>query len=196
MDVYLKIGLLSIGVGILLWIFWDSWHKKRSSHFSKSTEISLGPQLAGDHAQELGEDHVGPARIVAVDHSARNIKSRYAVHEKKRAVHHVPENLFILSVMAKPDAHFASYDLLQAISHAGLQFGEMNIFHYYQTTVNGKTKLFSLASANKPGDFDMNNIGNFSCTGLMLFMNKTDVPDPQQTFKLMLDTAEKLTEDL
>jgi cell division protein ZipA len=107
-----------------------------------------------------------------------------------------PENLLVLSVMAKPDSRFVSYDLFQAIATVGLQFGEMNIFHYYQQTASGKISLFSLASANKPGDFDLNNIGDFSCTGLMLFMNIADVPDPQTVFRLMLETAERLADDL
>lgn len=116
-----------------------------------------------------------------------------AAHEKSKVM---PANLLILSVMAKKEGRFESYDLLQAISAAGLQFGEMNIFHYYQPTPVGKIALFSLASANKPGDFDLNNIAEFSCSGLMLFMDIAQTPDPQSAFKLMLDTAERLAEDL
>ncbi len=107
-----------------------------------------------------------------------------------------PPNLLVLSMMAKKDCRFESYDLLQAISSTGMQFGEMNIFHYYQPTPVGKIALFSLASANKPGDFDLNNIAEFSCTGLMLFMDIGEVPDPQFAFKTMLDVAERLAEDL
>ena len=98
--------------------------------------------------------------------------------------------------MAKKGSCFESYDLLQAISAAGLQFGEMNIFHHYQNTAVGKVSLFSLVSANKPGDFDLNNIAEISCTGLMLFMDIGRVPDPQYAFKLMLDAAQQLAEDL
>lgn len=108
----------------------------------------------------------------------------------------LPPNLLVLSVMAQRDTRFESYDLLQAISAAGMQFGEMNIFHYYQATAVGKIALFSLASANKPGDFDLNNIAEFSCSGLMLFMDIAQAPDPQSAFKLMLDTAERLADDL
>ncbi len=106
------------------------------------------------------------------------------------------DSLLIMSVMAKPNNRFASYDLLQAITTAGLQYGEMNIFHYYQQTMTGKTTLFSLASANKPGDFDLNNMGDFSCTGLVFFMDIARLFDPQNAFRLMLETAERLAEDL
>jgi len=116
-----------------------------------------------------------------------------ATHEKNKMM---PPNLLVLSVMAKKNSRFESYDLLQAISAAGMQFGEMNIFHYYQPTPVGKIALFSLASANKPGDFDLNNIAEFSCSGLMMFMDIAQAPDPQYAFKLMLETAERLAEDL
>jgi cell division protein ZipA len=116
-----------------------------------------------------------------------------AAHERNPIM---PANLLVLSVMAKKDGRFESYDLFQAIAAAGMQYGEMNIFHYYQTTPVGKIALFSLASANKPGDFDLNNIAEFSCSGLMMFMDIAQVPDPQSAFKIMLEAAERLAEDL
>ena len=66
------------------------------------------------------------------------------------------ENILSISIFAKPNNRFVSYDLLQAITSTGMQFGEMNIFHYYQRTPEGKKyTLFSLASATKPGEFDL-----------------------------------------
>ncbi len=106
------------------------------------------------------------------------------------------DGLLILSVMAKPNTRFVAYDLVQAISAAGMQHGEMNIFHYHQQTMTGRVTLFSLASASKPGIFDLNDIGNISCAGLMLFMDIATVPDPQNAFRMMLETAERLTDDL
>ncbi len=106
------------------------------------------------------------------------------------------EGLLILSVMAKPNTRFVSYDLVQAISAAGFQHGDMNIFHYYQQTMSGQVTLFSLASASKPGVFDLNDIGNISSAGLMIFMDIASVPDPQSTFRTMLEVAERLADDL
>jgi cell division protein ZipA len=109
----------------------------------------------------------------------------------------IPSNLLMISVFAKSNNRFASYDLLQAIAATGLQYGEMNIFHYYQRSPQGKKIiLFSLASATKPGGFDLDRMGNFSCVGLTLFMDITQVPNPLQAFYLMLGTAEQLADDL
>lgn len=105
-------------------------------------------------------------------------------------------DFIIINVIAKPGQHFASYDLLQAISATGMQFGAMNIFHYYSKVAMDKKPLFSLASATEPGEFDLNRMGDFSCKGLTLFMNLHPVPDKGEAFALMLSAAEQLAEDL
>lgn len=101
-------------------------------------------------------------------------------------------DLLVITVAAKPGTAFAGYDLLQAITATGMRFGEMNIFHFYKDNI----KLFSLASATKPGEFDLDRMGAFSCAGLTLFMNCREVPDAKQAFELMLAAAEQLADDL
>ena len=106
------------------------------------------------------------------------------------------DTLLILSVMAKPGMRFASYELLQAISSAGLKFGEMNIFHYIYPEADYGIKLFSLLSAEEPGEFNLDTIGDFSCPGLMLFMDYAKVPDPVTALNIMLEKAGQLADDL
>lgn len=106
------------------------------------------------------------------------------------------EDIIIISVLAKPPEQFASYDLLQSISATGMQYGAMDIFHYYYPTDQGYITLFSLASATKPGKFDLDHMGDFSCLGLTLFMNKKAVHNPKQAFLIMLEKAQQLADDL
>jgi len=113
-----------------------------------------------------------------------------------RDVSHITQDFIIMSVVAKPGRTFASYDLLQAISATGMQFGAMNIFHYYCPSSVEKKPLFSLAHAAGTGEFDLNQMGNFSCSGLTLFMNIHKVSDKRKVFTLMLETAEQLADDL
>jgi cell division protein ZipA len=108
----------------------------------------------------------------------------------------IGSDLISIYVVAKNGGKFASYDLLQAISATGMQFGEMNIFHYYSNTGFARKALFSLASITAPGDFDLDRMGTFSCAGLSLFTQLGDVPNPQQAFELMLKAAEQLADDL
>lgn len=104
------------------------------------------------------------------------------------------DDMLIISIVAKPNHAFAAYDLLQTISATGMRFGEMNIFHYYLPM--SAQPLFSLTSLTEPGDFDWNRMGEFSCTGLCLFMHLKRVSDPEEAFALMVATAERLAEDL
>lgn len=111
-------------------------------------------------------------------------------------VEQTAEDLLIVHVIAKNGGYFAAYDLLQAISTTGMQYGPMNIFHYYDEASSGKVSLFNLASATEPGEFDLDHMGDFSCAGLTLFMNMRQVPDPMEAFEIMLVTAEQLADDL
>ena len=104
-------------------------------------------------------------------------------------------DLIVISVIAKNDIPFASYDLLQAIAATKMKFGPMNIFHYY-SPVDESHPLFSLCSLTEPGDFDWDKMGNFSCAGLCLFMNTKTVNNPEEVFALMVATAEQLADDL
>jgi|SRR5688572_29379689 len=103
-----------------------------------------------------------------------------------------PDDFRILHVFAKSGNVFASYDLFQAIAASGMQFGDMNIFHYYEE----EKILFSLASATEPGEFDLSRMGDYAAIGLTLFMNAAKVDDPDAVFLKMLKTAEQLAEDL
>ena len=105
-----------------------------------------------------------------------------------------PQQFLVLFLIAPPRRPFAGYELLQALQSAGLEFGEMNIFHRYSENENAV--LFSVASAVEPGIFDLANIGGFFCPGLSLFMPLENNIDMSEAFELMLETAEQLAEDL
>ena len=138
--------------------------------------------------------------ILLVDVLLRERRKMKAAEPKlsgeTKSPEHFAEDFLIIHVIAKNGGYFASYDLLQVISTTGMQYGPMNIFHYYDEASSGKVSLFNLASATEPGEFDLDHMGDFSCAGLTLFMNMRQVPDPMEAFEIMLVTAEQLAEDL
>ncbi len=169
MDDYLRIVCLILA-GLFVFIIWKSWSQYRAlkARLVADREHHDFSHSSYDHAEE-------PSFKPAIGMT----------------------DYFNISIFAKPNSRFASYDLLQAIAATGMQFGEMNIFHYYQRTPQGKhIILFSLASATKPGKFDLDRMGDFSCVGLTLFMDIKNAPNPLQAFYLMVNTAEQLAEDL
>lgn len=186
MEGYLRIGLLVIAGIVLALTAYEAWNARR--------RLKLA-EIAEEKRQEP-----------KVSLSETPVSSP----QKNTAQNDDYQNLIVLSVVAKPDCQFASYELLQAITATGMRFGEMNIFHYYvdrdnfpncksveaEENAQHDFALFSLASATKPGEFDLDRIGEFACTGLTLFMDISKVPYREQAFELMLHTAEQLADDL
>lgn len=169
MDITMRISLLVISALVLVIAFFNPFERKQR--------------------RSKGEEKAEP--VV----NYQNNKTDTFYQTKKAS--HSTDNVLTIMVHAKPGMRFEAYDLLQAISSSGMQFGEMNIFHYYAQQEHGRSPLFSLASATKPGDFDINNMGNFSCAGLVLFMQLDHLAmHPKLVFHRMLATAEQLAEDL
>lgn len=101
--------------------------------------------------------------------------------------------LINIYIAAKPGDAFIGYELLQTILSAGLRFGEMSIFHYYNPDNSDET-IFSLASAEEPGTFDLEKIGGFSCRGLCLFYQGRE--DDSERWDTMLNIAAQLAHEL
>ena len=104
--------------------------------------------------------------------------------------------LVTINLVAEKGNEYRSYDLLQAMSNVGLKYGLMKIFHRHETPNGEGMTLFSVASINKPGTFEMDNMGGFECPGLTMFADMSQSPDPLYTFDLMVDTAQQLIEQL
>jgi len=104
--------------------------------------------------------------------------------------------LIILHIVAPPNRSYKGYELLQALLSAGLRFGEKKIFHRHETKNGRGPILFSLASMEKPGTFDMQKMGAYECKGLIMFMELNSQVDQQLAFDVMFETLKQLVEDL
>lgn len=214
MDDYIRLGILIAVAIILLIMLFHS--KKQPAAVNQSDDEA--PKVFSDSKFDFNYDfllknepHIEstqltlgfnektePQFLSSEDKAVSKAKTAAKTIFKPKSTQEIMDHpdLLTLSIMARNGSHFASYDLLQAISASGMQYGPMNIFHYYQGIGDNKITLFSLASANEPGEFDLNQIGDFSCSGLILFMKISQAPDPHTAFQLMLDVAEQLAEDL
>lgn len=188
MEGYLRLALILMAATILFLIFFERWQKRRRLKVYDPSKAA--PR--NDFFNEANEPRISALSFspTALDRPVSTVQTK-STPEK---IH--DDHLIVMSVIAKPDNYFASYDLFQAISSTGMQFGEMNIFHFYSTTAQGRVTLFSLASATEPGEFDIDNMGDYSCAGLTLFMNVETVAEPERAFELMLKTAQQLADDL
>ncbi|MBD8898486.1 cell division protein ZipA [Rhodanobacter sp. DHG33] len=104
------------------------------------------------------------------------------------------ERIVTLFVVAREGASFHGSDLIVAAEKAGLEFGDMGIYH---RLVDGKRELgpiFSVANMLKPGSFDLARLDALRTPGLSFFMTLPAPLPALDAWDTMLPTAQRLAE--
>ena len=107
-----------------------------------------------------------------------------------------PMDVLVLNVVANESDELSGAELLPILLTLGFKFGEMNIFHRHSSSAGHGEVLFSLANMVKPGTFDIDNMEQFTTTGISLFMTLPHNNGNLDTFNLMLNAAAKIAEEL
>jgi len=136
-----------------------------------------------------------------LDETKSHIK---AVHERERQQTKAPKQsglVIVINLLARPRLVFKGEKILRSVENAGLKFGDMNIFHYYNSTTDAKEgqsneHLFSLANIVNPGTFEKNQMNTLTTPGVSLFMQLPGPADGVKTFEKMLSVAQTLKKEL
>ncbi|WP_158380063.1 cell division protein ZipA [Candidatus Williamhamiltonella defendens] len=106
------------------------------------------------------------------------------------------QKVLVLHVAAHSSRTFSGEMLLKSILNSNFQFGDMNIFHRYLTLTGERITLFSLANMVKPGFFNFKKMDHFSTPGISIFMRLPCYSHASENFKLMLQSAQKIADEL
>ena len=104
------------------------------------------------------------------------------------------ERIVTLFVVAREGQLFNGPDLIVAAEKAGLDFGDMGIYH---RLIDGKRELgpiFSVANMLKPGNFDLGRLETLRTPGVSFFMTLPAPIPALDAWDAMLPTAQRMAE--
>jgi len=104
------------------------------------------------------------------------------------------ERIVSLFVVAREGQPFNGADLIVAAEKAGLEYGDMGIYH---RLVDGRREvgpIFSVANMLKPGSFDLTRVDALRTPGLSFFMALPGPVTALDAWDAMLPTAQRLAE--
>ena len=104
------------------------------------------------------------------------------------------ERIVTLYVVARGNGHFSGSDVAVAAEKAGLQFGDMQIFHRPLDAKPEAGPIFSMANMVKPGTFDMIRIEELQTPGLSFFMTLPGPLSALDAWDAMLPATQRMAE--
>ena len=104
------------------------------------------------------------------------------------------ERIVTLFVAARPGEMLPGSDVVVAAEKAGLQFGDMGIFHRLASGKAEEGPVFSMANMVKPGSFDMTRLDSIETPGVTLFMTLPGPLPALDAWEMLLPTAQRLAE--
>lgn len=102
-----------------------------------------------------------------------------------------PEEVLVVHVLAR-ESLMAGPALVETVTHYGLRYGDMNIFHHYDEATG--QPAFSMASAVEPGTFDLSTLDSFETPGVSFFLQLPGPAAPLEAFEAMVQVAKALAE--
>ena len=183
----------------------DEYQNSAESEFDEQEayEPDMSPRLnevAAPDAEELSQELNQLSELVAEESALRLDQAEqmplFSEAEEILSANKAKPKVVVINVVSHR-AGFNGKDVLDAAADAGLELGEMDIFHRYcEAQRRQKAPLFSMASMVEPGTFPLDKMDEFVTPGLALFVQISGGQGGLALYDEMLMAAEKLTECL
>lgn len=199
------IPLLILGAVVLLLIYLFGRPQKpgqgqrrvRRSEAGERVEPTFGDDESAPAGPEQGELEVELRseleRIGSTIAEAETRPVRPAAHVGVRPDRPI-ERIVTLYVAAHAGEALAGSDVVVAAEKAGLEFGDMGIFHRLVLGKPAEGPVFSMANMVKPGHFDMTQLDSVRTPGVTLFMTLPGPLPALDAWEMLLPTAQRLAE--
>jgi cell division protein ZipA len=139
---------------------------------------------------KIAEDQM---RIDFEEEAVKEVPKKAAEPKAKPA--EIAQEVLVLNVKAGDNNPIPGAALLPMLLTLGFKFGDQDIFHRHVNASGKGPVLFSLANMFKPGNFDIDNLENFTTLGISLFMILPIEGDPHQVFNMMHNAARKIADE-
>ncbi len=152
MEANLRLILLGVGVLILAGILLDGWRRKyivqkNMNHFDAKRRVRERYDFNDFSTVIMSEPKLDLSEELANMSMQSQLQSGFGSTNFA--------GMIVLGVYAREGQYFTGETLLDVFQAAHLYHGDKNIFHYFEKPDAGGKVLFSVASACKPGYFDL-----------------------------------------
>ncbi len=144
----------------------------------------------------LMETVAAQANQPVIETGAAEIEAETAPAAEPASAAPAVSEVIVVNVMARDEQGFKGPDLLHILLACDMRFGEMNIFHRYESASGSGPMQFSVANVVEPGVFDLDNIDDFSTPGVSFFLGLPGPSDSIKAYDYMIETAQVLVKNL
>jgi cell division protein ZipA len=128
--------------------------------------------------------------------SAAAVEKAPAKKQEKPQSQPEHQELLVINAMAPDGKPFKGNDLLQILMACDVRYGKMNIFHRYENSDGTGEIQFSVANLVEPGNFDLDEIDEFTTPGVVFFMHLPGPKESIKAYEAMVETARCLVKNL